>query len=355
MMVRHGSHTASSMVLLGSKTDISVPTKPNELCFARYEVTAHNINSIIHSFLFFLPLLHFHDLLIENTMRCYYLVVALLSLVCSPSSVVSAPLPSSSTLSSTPSSAPIITFTSSSSSQEIFSHPVHPSPSTSQAEPLPSHHLPQKRSQQFSRLLTELNPTPPAILLNPELPTIPNVFIPMTIRSRQGHQSEQPEQPSVVTTVVIPPTANDEPHSTGYSGLTSYSNQVGSTPGSIPFGSESMVQQCITDRSPTLPPTFVPEVGIVRLFALSSFRTEVEIMKGCGCVTLQRPTIVESFVGSRNHSFAFYTDSRCESKPYFRRFKQHFDLEPARLAASIRIIQGAMPPIPVVSELPDMI
>lgn len=213
----------------------------------------------------------------------------------------------------------------------------------------------QKRSQEFSRLLTELNPTPPAILLNPELPTIPNVFIPMTIRSRQGHQSEQPEQPSVVTTVVIPPTANDEPYSTGYSGLTSYSNQVGSTPGSIPFGSESMVQQCITDRSPTLPPTFVPEVGIVRLFALSSFRTEVEIMKGCGCVTLQRPTIVESFVGSRNHSFAFYTDSRCESKPYFRRFKQHFDLEPARLAASIRIIQGAMPPIPVVSELPDMI
>ncbi|KAI9237604.1 MAG: hypothetical protein BYD32DRAFT_416125, partial [Podila humilis] len=290
-------------------------------------------------------------------MRCYHLVVALLSLVYSPSSVVPAPLPSSSTPSSTPSLLPIITFTSSSSLLDLLSHQVHPSPSTSQAEPLPSHHLLQKRSQAFSRLLTELDPTPPAILLNPELPTIPNVFIPMTIRSRQGYHSElpeQPEQPPVATTVVIPPTSYGGAHSTGYSGSTSYNNQVGSTPGSIPSGLESMVQQCISNRSPTLPPTFVPEVGIVRLFALSSFRTEMESVKGCGCVTLQRPTIVESFVGSRNHSFAFHTDSRCESKPYFRRFKQHFDLEPARLAASIRIIQGVMAPIPVAGELPDM-
>lgn len=284
-------------------------------------------------------------------MRCYHLVVAFLCLVCSHSSVVSAPLPSS----STPSSAPISTFTSSSSLLDIFSHPVYPSPSTSQAEPLPSHHLLQKRSQAFSRFLAELDPTPPAILLSPELPTIPNVVIPMTIRSRQGHHSEQPEQPPVATTVIISPISKGGAHSPGYSGSTSYNNQVGSTSGSITSGLESMVQQCITDRSPTLPPTFVPEVGIVRLFALSSFRTEMEIVKGCGCVTLQRPTIVESFVGSRNHSFAFYTDSRCESKPYFRRFKQHFDLKPARLTASIRIIQGVMAPIPVASELPDMI
>ncbi|KAF9315856.1 hypothetical protein BG003_002596 [Podila horticola] len=187
-------------------------------------------------------------------------------------------------------------------------------------------------------------------MLNPELPSIPNVFIPRTIHSRKGNQSMPPD----VTTVFIPPNTNREPSSTGHSGSTSY-NHLGSPPGGIPVGLESMVQQCITDRSPTLPSTFVPEVGIVRLFALSSFRTQVEIVKGCGCVTLERQTIVESFVGSRNHSFAFYTDSRCETEPYFRRFKQHFDLEPARLTASIRIIQGVMAPIPVASELPDMI
>lgn len=323
---------------------LTSPSQPNEPCFACHVHMYYTcpqykyLQYFLSAFLFY-----FHNLNLENTMRCCHLV-AILALVCSSSLVISTPLP---TLSASPSSTPISTIKSTSSSLGIF---AHSSPSTPHVEPLLSHRLLQKRSEAFSRLLTGLDPTPPAIVLNPELPIIPNVFIPMTIHSRKGPQPEPPD----VTTVVIPPNSSRRPSATGHSGSTSY-NHVGSPPGVIPVGFESIVQQCITDRSPTLPLTFVPEVGAVRLFALSSFRTEVEIVKGCGCVALERPTIVESFVGSRNHSFAFYTDGRCETEPFFRRFKQHFDLEPARLAASIRIIQGVMAPIPAASELPDMI
>lgn len=71
---------------------------------------------------------------------------------------------------------------------------------------------------------------------------------------------------------------------------------------------DQLQRECLVNRASALSPSFAPEVGIVRLFTEPSYRSEMGIVKGCGCMTLHEPESIQSFVGSRNHSFAFYTE-----------------------------------------------
>ena len=68
-----------------------------------------------------------------------------------------------------------------------------------------------------------------------------------------------------------------------------------------------------SSRTPNLPATFRrPEIGVVRLFEAPAFRVEAVILKGCGCVNLSKPQMIDSFVGSKNHSFAFFETESCQ-------------------------------------------
>lgn len=104
--------------------------------------------------------------------------------------------------------------------------------------------------------------------------------------------------------------------------------------------------ECLVERAPSLPATFVPEVGSAQLFSEKEYRSIAATVQGCGCINLQSPIIIESFVGSANHSFAFYATRDCQGDPFYQRFREHFDVEPNVLTNSVRIVQGVLDPIP---------
>ena len=85
----------------------------------------------------------------------------------------------------------------------------------------------------------------------------------------------------------------------------------------------------------------------IRPLLIKSYQGEAATVEGCGCINLESPIIVESFVGSANHSFAFYAERDCRGEVYFQRFKEHFDVEPNTLTGSVRIVQGVLDPIPM--------
>ncbi|KAF9927742.1 hypothetical protein FBU30_002945 [Linnemannia zychae] len=147
-----------------------------------------------------------------------------------------------------------------------------------------------------------------------------------------------PEAPQTIPTIVPIDISNPGPNK-GLIGIPIYPSDGFSD---VP----ALIAACQSDRSPLLPANFELEVGIVRLFRQSSYRDEIAVVKGCGCVTLQTPIIVESFVGSQNHSFAFYTGKHCEKEPFYQRFNQHYDIDPNKVVNSIRIFQGVLPPLP---------
>ncbi|KAG0281585.1 hypothetical protein BGZ95_001936 [Linnemannia exigua] len=108
----------------------------------------------------------------------------------------------------------------------------------------------------------------------------------------------------------------------------------------------TLTAECTRSRAPELSVTLPLEVGIVRLFRQSSYRDEAAVVKGCGCITLESPIAIESYVGSPNHSFMLYTGDKCQDFPYHQRFIKSYDVEPNLVAASIRIFQGVVLPIP---------
>ncbi|GJJ73655.1 hypothetical protein EMPS_06013 [Entomortierella parvispora] len=188
---------------------------------------------------------------------------------------------------------------------------------------------------------------PPYINLKPTLPEIPNVFVPMTKHSEQdpdkpkpgltgGHQSAPP-------TVTMPSNFGQEVGDEEY-------NAESSNPQERPqMTIGEIIIRCMGNRTPTLPSTFGPEVGVVRLFTEPSFRVEVAILKGCGCMGLTEPRKIDSFVGTRNHSFAFYETERCQGEPYFQRFQSSHAMHVAntkKSAKSLKIVHGVLPPLP---------
>jgi len=217
----------------------------------------------------------------------------------------------------------------------------------------------QLDSSIFSRLLVDPVPTPTYIDPSPDVPLIPNILVPLTVRPAQEDRDRPVIYRSTGTTLSTtsiplpsPPASQSSkgPKPTGShnnkGGKSNYLNHpvVGPT---VPLGdtSEEIIASCRVDMASSLPRSFIPEVGVIRLFRLSSFKVEGAILRGCGCIPLQSPLVIESFVGSRNHSFAFYTNAMCEGQPYYQRFKEHYDVEPSMLTASVRIVQGVLPPI----------
>lgn len=103
--------------------------------------------------------------------------------------------------------------------------------------------------------------------------------------------------------------------------------------------------RCQAERSPTLTPAIPIRVGVVRLFRGRTYRDEAAIVRGCGCMTLESPIQIESFVASSEHSVAFYTGANCEGKPFYQRFLRHYDVDPNMITSSVRIYQGVLPPV----------
>ncbi|KAG0057515.1 hypothetical protein BGZ83_009154 [Gryganskiella cystojenkinii] len=224
----------------------------------------------------------------------------------------------------------------------------------------------------FSRLLIDPDPTPTSVNLFPPIPRIPNILLPLVVRLPR----EEPERPVKIVPITTTSTPSrcaplpantqastssdsfsDHKQPKPTSSVSSYGRNgvhgCSYTEPSIPLGNtpEEVIASCKIDISPTLPTSFIPEIGIVRLFRKPSFKDQGTIVKGCGCIPLQTPLVIESFVGSRNHSFEFYSNEYCDGQPYFGRFKEHYDVEPSMLTASIRIVQGVLTPIPPRGEL----
>ncbi|KAF9546794.1 hypothetical protein EC957_009399 [Mortierella hygrophila] len=179
----------------------------------------------------------------------------------------------------------------------------------------------QKRSSVFADLLR--NPATnsfPGLMLYPDPPPIPNVVLP----------------------VISPPDPHPQPPiptGTPYRGVPEY-----------PSGGFMDVAllgvTCQANRMPNFPASIPIAVGVIRLFRKATYRDEAAVVRGCGCVPLESPIQIESFVASTNHAVAFYTAANCEGAPYFQRFNMHYDIEPNMVAYSIKIIQGVVDPLP---------
>lgn len=103
---------------------------------------------------------------------------------------------------------------------------------------------------------------------------------------------------------------------------------------------------CQANRMPNFPASIPIAVGVIRLFRKPTYRDEAAVVRGCGCIPLESPIQIESFVASTNHAVAFYTTANCEGPPYFQRFNKHYDVEPNMVTNSIKIIQGVVDPLP---------
>lgn len=108
----------------------------------------------------------------------------------------------------------------------------------------------------------------------------------------------------------------------------------------------ALFQRCSEHRSSNLPVSFAVEVGIVRLFREPSYVSEATMVRGCGCINLNGPKHIQSFVGSKNHSFSFYESANCEGEPFYQRFRQNYDLKTGKVVQSVMITQGLLRPIP---------
>ncbi|KAK3826914.1 MAG: hypothetical protein JOS17DRAFT_792164 [Linnemannia elongata] len=157
------------------------------------------------------------------------------------------------------------------------------------------------------------------INMHPEIPHVPNIFIPMTYGPKVGNNQGNNDDILPTPTGDSAPTATDLPPQplpdNGGKVLDGYHHLL-----EIDYqdSEDQQLRECLDNRVPTLPPSFISEMGIVRLFAETSYRSEVGIVKGCGCMTLHEPESIQSFVGSKNHSFAFYSERGCRGTPAFQ-------------------------------------
>ncbi|KAG0084318.1 hypothetical protein BGZ93_001300, partial [Podila epicladia] len=203
----------------------------------------------------------------------------------------------------------------------------------------------------FAKLLISLAPPSlPTVISFPRIPQIPNVFHPLT--------SRRDNTPTPTTTQVAPAPGPTQCHLAkrapggscsmpdninGESYYTDHDEEQHTVPSNlIPV----LFKKCSEHRSPNLPVVFAVEVGIVRLFEERSYVSEVTMVRGCGCINLDRPMHIQSFVGSRNHSFSFYESTDCGDEPFYQRFRQNYDLKVGKVARSVMITQGLLLPIP---------
>ncbi|KAG0242216.1 hypothetical protein BGW41_004648 [Actinomortierella wolfii] len=206
----------------------------------------------------------------------------------------------------------------------------------------------------FSHLFN-LYPHFTSINIVPPRPTIPVAFEPY--RTKNGRQTPSdnsadhngPQKETVLPeTPIVPVRGAYDRNSSGAPNQNTTSDQNSSS--GSPTISESTMRQvleaCLSARAPSLPETFPPEVGVIRLFTQSMYQGETTAISGCGCIDLETPFQLHSFVGSRNHSFTFFDDRGCSGDPYFQRFGQYHYVESDRTARSIRITQGVLAPIP---------
>ncbi|KAK3843999.1 MAG: hypothetical protein J3R72DRAFT_439553 [Linnemannia gamsii] len=203
-------------------------------------------------------------------------------------------------------------------------------------------------STAFSDLLTALDAATVKLDMAPVLPPIPNIFVPMTYSpNAAGNQGNNINDSN---NMVPPPTGGNSPAAAkqllpdnggkvfdGYHHLLEIDD---------PDSEGQLLRECMTNRAPKLPTSFTPALGVVRLFANPSYKNEVGVVKGCGCMTLHEPESVQSFVGSRNHSFAFFTERGCRGTPAFQRFGLHYNLGLSDPIESIMIVQGVLSPVP---------
>ncbi|KAG0075200.1 hypothetical protein BGZ92_003021, partial [Podila epicladia] len=211
--------------------------------------------------------------------------------------------------------------------------------------------LGREDSNIFAKLLISLAPPSlPTVISFPRIPQIPNVFHPLT--------SRRDNTPTPTTTQVAPAPGPTQCHLAkrapggscsmpdninGESYYTDHDEEQHTVPSNlIPV----LFKKCSEHRSPNLPVVFAVEVGIVRLFEERSYVSEVTMVRGCGCINLDRPMHIQSFVGSRNHSFSFYESTDCGDEPFYQRFRQNYDLKVGKVARSVMITQGLLLPIP---------
>lgn len=212
--------------------------------------------------------------------------------------------------------------------------------------------LPLGKGNVFAKLLISLAPPPlPTVISFPPIPQIPNIFFPMI--SRPVGQNI----PSPATINLAPTPSPSQCHlakraSTscnmldnieGGSSYTGRDEESHTVPSIL---MPALFQRCSEHRSPNLPVSFAVEVGLVRLFQEPSYGSEGTMVRGCGCINLNGPKHIRSFVGSRNHSFSFYESVDCEGEPFYQRFRQTYDLKAGKVTQSVMITQGLLRPIP---------
>lgn len=203
-------------------------------------------------------------------------------------------------------------------------------------------------SSVFSNLLISLAPPSlPTVISFPSFPHIPNVFLPLT--------SRRDNIPSTTTAQRAPTPGPTQCHLTkrAEGGSCNLLDNIdgGSDRDEGQYTVPSnllpeLFKKCSEHRSPNLPVSFAVEVGIARLFQGPSYASEVTMVRGCGCINLDGPVHIQSFVGSRNHSFSFYESADCWSEPFYQRFRQNYDLKAGRVARSVMVTQGLLPPVP---------
>ncbi|KAF9126105.1 hypothetical protein BGW39_006863 [Mortierella sp. 14UC] len=198
-------------------------------------------------------------------------------------------------------------------------------------------------STAFSDLLTMLEATTAKLDMSPELLQIPNIFVPMTYANIASNQGKN-NMVSAPTTS-SPPAATKQPLPDnggkvfdGYRHLLEIDD---------PSSEDQLRWECLANGASTLPSSFAPALGVVRIFTTLSYQHEVGVVKGCGCMTLHEPESVQSFVGSRVHSFAFFTERGCRGTPAFQRLGLHYNMGLSDPIESIRIVQGVLTPVPV--------
>ncbi|OAQ36275.1 hypothetical protein K457DRAFT_132249 [Linnemannia elongata AG-77] len=179
----------------------------------------------------------------------------------------------------------------------------------------------EKRSSAFADLLRDpVTYSFPGLILYPDPPPIPNVVLPVI----------PPPEPHLQ-----PPIPTGAP----YRGVPEYPSG-----GFVDVALLGVT--CLANRMPNFPDSIPIAVGVIRLFRKPTYRDEAAVVRGCGCVRLESPILIESFVASTNHAVAFYTTANCEGLPYFQRFYNQYDVEPNMVANSIKIIQGVVEPLP---------
>lgn len=135
---------------------------------------------------------------------------------------------------------------------------------------------PVPESTLFSDLPAASEAATAKIDIYPEIPHLPNIYIPMTYSPNADSNQDNNDGILPTPTGDSAPTATDLPSQPlpdngskvfdGYHRLVEIDDLD---------NEDQQQRECLANRAPTLPPSFAPEVGIVRLFAEPSYRSEV--------------------------------------------------------------------------------